>query len=194
MKKRKLPKKFIKKKLEKYFIKNKLRKFFIRKKFEKCSLLHFIFTSIKNNKKLQIHLIKNVVLSSIITAFVLYLIKNNNIELSNLLSINYLVSITLCSFVNTFIYFQIKEYDELSDMKWWLATSSIYLILCLILWIISVFMVGLFNIKSFSITLYIPSAMVIVSDNIALIYFIIKAFFTKEEDLEVDNNENYHIT
>lgn len=188
MKKRKLPKKFIKKKLEKYFIKSKLRLFFIRKKFEKCSLLHFIFTSIKNNKKLQIHLIKNVVLSSIITAFVLYLIKNNNIELSHLLSIHYLTGIALCGFGNNFIYFQIKEYDELSYMKWWLFTSGVYLILCAILW--SIFQ--LFNINSYPIILGIPLIMVIISNVITIIIFIIKAFFSTEDDFNEDNKRGWY--
>ena len=182
MKKRKLRNIFIKKKLQKYFIKNKLRKFFIKKKYEKCSLLNFILTSIKNNKKLQKHLIINVILTFIITVFVLYLIKNNNIELSHLLSIHFLVCITLCSCINTHVYFVIKYYTDLDDIKWWLATSSIYLIICAIVWCILWYIFQLFNINSYTIILCILSIMAMVSYVIVLIIFTIKSFFSKEDD------------
>lgn len=182
MKKRKLPKQFIKKKLKTFFIKNKLRLFFIRTKLEKRSLLHFILTSIKNNKKLQKHLIINVILTFIITVFVLYLMKNNNIELNQLLRLNYLVIITLCSCINTHVYFQIKEYYELSSMKWWLTTSSIYLIICAIVWCILWYIFQLFNINSYTIILCILSIMTMVSYVMVLIIFAIKSFFSKEDD------------
>lgn len=199
MKKRKLPKQFIKKKLNTFFIKNKLRLFFIRTKLKKRSLLHFILTSIKNNKKLQKHLIINVILTltSIVTICLpLYSKKNNTIELSYILnylqSIRVLLGILFISVVNTFIYSVIKEYDDLSDMKWWLATSNIYLFLYYILCIISLFMVNLFNIKSFPISLYIPLTMAIVSDIIALIIFSIKTFFSKKRNFNEDNKRGWY--
>ena len=111
--------------------------------------------------------------------------KNNSIELSYILnylqSIRVLLGILFISLVNKFIYSVIEEYDELSYVKWWLATSNIYLFLYYILCIISLFMVNLFNIKSFPISLYIPLTMAIVSDIIALIIFSIKAFLLKKK-------------
>lgn len=165
------------------------------KNLQRPRLLDFILKTIKNNKKLQRHLRINFMLIAIVTiCLLLYLIKNNNIELSHLLSIRFLAGIAFFSFINKHIYFQINEYNELSDMKWWLATSVMYLILCAILWVTLWFIFRLFSINTCSILLFIPSIMAIVSDIIALIIFSIKAFFTKEGDFNEDNNENYHIT
>lgn len=165
------------------------------KNLQRPRLLDFILKAIKNNKKLQRHLRINFMLIAIVTiCLLLYLIKNNNIELSHLLSIRFLVGIAFFSFINKHIYFQINEYNELSDMKWWLATSVIYLILSVILWVTLWFIFRLFNINTYSIILFIPLIMALVSDIIALIIFSIKAFFSKDEyenEYEDTNKFNY---
>jgi len=165
------------------------------KNLQRPSLLNFILKAIKNNKKLQRHLRINFILIAIATICVLlYLMENNNIELSHLLSIRFLACIAFFSFINKHIYFQINEYNELSDMKWWLATSVIYLILSVILWVTLWFIFRLFNINTYSIILFIPLIMALVSDIIALIIFSIKAFFSKDEyenEYEDTNKFNY---
>ena len=152
------------------------------KDLQRPTVLDFILKSIKKNKKLQRHISINVMLIAIVTICSLYLIDNNNIKLEHLLSIHFLVCITLCSCINTHVYFQIKYYTDLDDIKWWLATSSFYLIICAIVWCILWYIFQLFNINSYTIILCILSIMAMVSYVIVLIIFTIKSFFSKEND------------
>ena len=160
------------------------------KNLQRHSLLNFILKAIKNNKKLQRHLRINFILITIVTICVLlYLMENNNIELYHLNSLNSLVGIAFGTFFNTKIYFYIREYSELSDMKWWLTTSSMYLILCAILW----YIIRIFNFDIYKF-LYIFVTMALVSDIIVLIIFIVKGCFSKDEyenEYEDTNKFNY---